>query len=207
MIIGLDFDNTIVNYDGVFHKAAVEWGLLPPKSAVTKQSVKEFMLSKGLSDIWTRLQGYVYGVLMEKAELYDGVESLLRSCREWGIRTVIISHKTKYPVLGPEYDLHKSAINWIINKGLLENTGYGLEENDIFFEQTKEKKFNRIASVGCSWFIDDLPEFLLDPKFPDEVNRIIFDPMNVHGSDGEILKLTSWREIEEFVGEELHLPV
>ena len=207
MIIGLDFDNTVVNYDGVFYQAILDWGLLPPKSSQTKQSIKEFMLSRGLSDTWTKLQGYVYGALMEKAELYDGVGSFLRSCREYGIGTYIISHKTKYPVLGPEYNLHKSALNWLKSKRLFENRRYGLDENDIFFEHTKEEKWNKIASSGCSWFIDDLPEFLLDPKFPNEVNRILFDPMNVHETDGEILKLTSWREIEDFVGEEVHSPV
>ena len=31
MLIGVDFDNTIVCYDGLFHRVAVEQGLIPQK--------------------------------------------------------------------------------------------------------------------------------------------------------------------------------
>jgi hypothetical protein len=36
----------------------------------------------------------------------------------------------------------------------------------VFLEPTKADKLTRIATLGCTHFIDDLPEFLSDPGFP-----------------------------------------
>ena len=36
MRIGIDFDNTIACYDGVFHQAALERGLIPPILPTTR---------------------------------------------------------------------------------------------------------------------------------------------------------------------------
>src|SRR6185437_11131914 len=40
MRIGIDFDNTIACYDGVFHAAALERGLIPKDLARDKNSVR-----------------------------------------------------------------------------------------------------------------------------------------------------------------------
>ena len=41
MLIGIDFDNTIVCYDRVFHKAALEKGLIPADLPPSKGRVRE----------------------------------------------------------------------------------------------------------------------------------------------------------------------
>jgi len=49
-------------------------------------------------------------------------------------------------------------------------------------------------------FVDDLPEFLAEPTFPKEVERILFDPSAKHSIDDFPFQLaTSWREIERLV--------
>jgi 5'(3')-deoxyribonucleotidase len=49
-------------------------------------------------------------------------------------------------------------------------------------------------------FIDDLPEFLGEPAFPKNVERILFDPSAVHSIDECPFQLArSWREIERLV--------
>ena len=52
----------------------------------------------------------------------------------------------------------------------------GLPEDRVFFAETKQGKLDRIRELDCSHYIDDLPEFLLEPGFPAEVERILFDP-------------------------------
>ncbi len=72
MRIGIDFDNTIACYDGVFHQAALERGLIPPDLARDKNSVRDHLNGSGRKDDFTELQGYVYGTRMELVSLYPG---------------------------------------------------------------------------------------------------------------------------------------
>jgi hypothetical protein len=48
----------------------------------------------------------------------------------------------------------------------------------VFFELTQQDKVARVAALGCEAFIDDLPEILAMPGFPDGMCRILFDPEN-----------------------------
>lgn len=189
MIIGIDFDNTIVNYDGVFAEAAAEKNVLPENSLKTKESVKRMLLSQGRETDWTKLQGYVYGTKMDDAGIYRGVEDFICQCAEIGWEVVIISHKTKHPVIGPHhYDLHSAALRWIKSTGL--------KLSDVFFETTRENKYSRIALTRCDIFVDDLPGFLLDSSFPKEVKRILFDPDNQHEDSNELMRFNSWEMIQ-----------
>lgn len=188
MIIGIDFDNTIVNYDRVFAEAAVEKNMLPDSGLKTKESVKQILLSQGRETDWTNLQGYVYGTKMDDAGIYQGVEDFICKCVESGWETVIISHKTNHPIIGPPYDLHSAALQWIKSTGL--------KLSDVFFETTRENKYARIALTRCDIFVDDLPGFLLDSSFPEEVKRILFDPDNQHEDSNELMRFNSWEMIQ-----------
>ena len=61
MRIGIDFDNTIACYDGVFHAAALERGLIPPHLGRDKNSVRDHLNGVGRNDDFTELQGYEIG--------------------------------------------------------------------------------------------------------------------------------------------------
>jgi len=41
--IGIDFDNTIVSYDTLFHRVALERGLIPISVPANKISVREYL--------------------------------------------------------------------------------------------------------------------------------------------------------------------
>ena len=47
MIIGLDFDNTIVSYDELFHRVALEGGLVPGDLPVRKEAVRDYLREAG----------------------------------------------------------------------------------------------------------------------------------------------------------------
>lgn len=187
MLIGVDFDNTIVCYDEVFYQAAVKQGLVPKETPVVKDAVRDYLRRCGQEDLWTELQGHVYGACMADAAPFPGVLDFFARCRERSISAYIISHKTRHPFRGQQYDLHQSARGWLKSKGL--------DGDHVFLELTKEAKLKRIAEVGCTHFIDDLPEFLGEPAFPRDVERILFDPNNHHPEARQFHRFASWPEI------------
>ena len=199
MHLGIDFDNTIVRYDGVFHQVAVEQGLIPPEIPVSKGEVRDYLRQCGREDDWTQLQGYVYGARMKDATPFPGVLDCFARFVKRGIIVCIISHKTRYPYMGPKYDLHQAAQQWLEQQGFFDQAQIGLSSDQVFFELTKQEKLDRIAKVGCTHFIDDLPEFLAEPGFPDGVERILFDPNKNHPTGHHFHRITSWMEIEKII--------
>ena len=195
MIVGVDFDNTIVCYDKAFHRAACERGLIPPDIPATKEQVRNYLRSIGKEDEWTELQGYVYGARMDTVEAFAGVISCLRFLKDQEIEIYIISHKTLYPFRGTCYNLHEAALNWMDTSGFLDEAG--LDIRHVFFELTKEEKLARIADMRCSHFIDDLPEILCAKGFPASTIRMLFSPGFHEGNEG-MLTFASWEEISAF---------
>ena len=168
MILGVDFDNTIVGYDRLFHAVAVERDLIPGDTEVSKNAVRDHLRGVGKENDWTELQGFVYGLRMSEADPIPGAMECLTQLLRRQIRIFIISHKTRHPYCGPKYDLHNAAWQWLEQQGFFEPSGMGLTKDAVFFETTKLQKLARIASVGCTHFIDDLPEILTDSHFPGE---------------------------------------
>lgn len=191
MKIGIDFDNTIICYDEVFNTVGIEKGLIPDSLPIGKSFVRDHLRQIGREVDWTWLQGYVYGTRLADAKLYDGVNDFLSFCTSKDIECCIISHKTKYPYSGEKYNLHTAALEWIKHEKL------GIE---VFFEITKENKVKRISDLGCSCFIDDLPEFLSLPGFLNPMVKILFDPLNKYIKfDSVFNRVISWREILSMV--------
>lgn len=191
MRIGIDFDNTIVSYDTLFHKVAVEQGVIPADLPQTKLAVRDYLRRQGQEGIWTEMQGYVYGARMDEAEAYPGVFDFLRWAGGRGIAISIISHKTRHPFIGPNYDLHEAARHWV--KAHLIDGGRNLVAPDeVFFELTKKEKIRRIEAVGCDYYIDDLPEILVADSFPHTTARILFDPDAHHDDAANLVRVRNW---------------
>jgi hypothetical protein len=119
-----------------------------------------------------------------------------RRCVEQGLPVCIISHKTRYPALGRPYDLHQAAHAWLEAQGFYDPRRIGLPRERVYFELTQQEKVNRIVQVGCSTFIDDLPEVLTHAGLPAELQRLLFDPHGHHAADGRLSHTASWAEIE-----------
>jgi hypothetical protein len=197
LIIGVDFDNTIVCYDALFHKICRERSLIPPDVPVNKSHVRNYLRNAGREDDWTEIQGYVYGARMAEAAPFPGVKAFFRAARLAGFGVCIISHKTRHPYKGGEYDLHRAAWDWLEHQGFFDPGEVGLPRAGVFFEMTKPEKLARVALCGCTHFIDDLPEFLAEPDFPVTTRRVLFDPNNLHPGDGAFTRITSWIEAGE----------
>jgi hypothetical protein len=192
MVIGVDFDNTIVCYDRLFHCVAAERALIPATLSADKESIRNYLREQGREDDWTELQGLVYGVRIGEAEPFPGVREFFLACRRRGIPVHIVSHKTRLPVRGPQVDLHQAARGWLESRGFHEDAEIGLPAEQVFFAETKQGKLQRIGDLRCSHYVDDLPEFLLEPAFPAEVERVLFDPWNRHGGRVPFARVPSW---------------
>ena len=191
--IGIDFDNTIVSYDALFHKVAREQDLVPERIAVNKVAVRDHLRSIGREERWTELQGYVYGARMKEASAYPGAVEFMRACIRAGHELAIVSHKTRHPYLGPKYDLHAAARGWVATH-LAGEGGCLIPEGRVFFELTKEEKLARIGELACDVFIDDLPEIFASPAFPRCAKPLLFDPEGHHVVPGTPT-FSSWAQI------------
>jgi hypothetical protein len=197
MRVGLDFDNTIVSYDALFHKLALEGGWIAADLPRSKLLVRDHLRRIGKEDVWTEMQGLVYGARMAEAESFPGVPDFLRWARSEGVEIFIVSHKTRYPFLGPQYDLHAAAREWI-EQSLRDDRGPFIQPANAYFELTKEQKCARLGELNCAVFVDDLPELLTSPDFPLHVEPLLFDPEGHYGSVG-LQTVSSWRDVHRIV--------
>ncbi len=188
MILGFDFDNTIIRYDALFHRVAREEGLIDASIPVNKNAVRDHLRSAGNEEAWTQMQGTVYGARMQEAQAFPGAIETLRALRDAGHTLYIISHKTRYPYLGERHDLHASARSWI------EAHLHGvLPSEHVLFHEKKEEKIARIGALGCAAFVDDLPEILLHAAFPAGVTRYLFaEEADAHPA---YTRLRDWAEV------------
>lgn len=183
MRIGIDFDNTIACYDGVFHAAALERGLIDASLGHDKNSVRDHLNGTGRKDAFTELQGYVYGARMDLVAPYEGAVDFIRDARSAGHDVFIVSHKTRHPMLGEPYDLHAAARGFLRARSICGTDG-PVDDDRAHFELTKEEKVARAAALDVDVFIDDLPEILAMDGWPTSTRRILFDP-DGHHPEGE----------------------
>jgi hypothetical protein len=203
MRIGIDFDNTIACYDGVFHAAALERGLIPSDLGRDKNSVRDHLNGSGRKDDFTELQGYVYGARMDLVSPYPGFADFVAAARKAGHDLFIVSHKTRHPILGPQHDMHAAARGFLTDRGLMGSAAAQIAPDRVFFELTKDEKVARAATLGCEVFIDDLPEILGMAGFPDRMRKVLFDPENQFASKATPFdRRAAWVEIAaDFVRE------
>lgn len=177
MLVGLDFDNTIVDYQEAIAALSDSIPNLPKNLLRSKINVRNFLREGNREPEWTAFQGEVYGPGMKFAKPYPEAISCMKSLQNAGHSLVIISHRSRHPYAGPMYDLHAYARSWIADH--LQSTGLFARQADIQvvnFLETKTEKIEKISSLGCNVFLDDLPELLLDTEFPMGVHKYLFDP-------------------------------
>ena len=195
-IIGIDLDNTIVCYNRLFHHVALLEELIPFDLETSKTAVRDYLREQNKEDAWTELQGMVYGKHMYLASSYQGFSEFIERMNSLGRECRIISHRTQYPVIGPHYDLHQFAWQWLSKQGYIEM--WNFDEKKVFFELTIDDKLERIKSENCSVFIDDLPEFLDRPEMPKHLRPILFDPESNY-QNSRLDRASSWEQICQMI--------
>lgn len=174
-LLGLDFDNTLVRYDKLFHRLATEKGLIKHTVGANKTAIRNYLREVGKEEDFTLLQGEVYGPRILDAEPADGMLTALKELNQRGIPMVLVSHKTRLPYKGPAHDLHKAAWEWLEKYDFLSTSGLNWKREQVYFEESKQAKVDRIKSLNCTHYIDDLPEIL--EYIPDNIIKILYDPI------------------------------
>jgi hypothetical protein len=194
--IGIDFDNTMINYDDVFCASAKRSGLIGSNVPRRKQDIRDAIRKFPDGELtWQRLQGQVYGKGIAEAAMAAGCKAFLKRCRIEGCVVVVVSHKTEYGHYDPDrVNLRKAALDWMVAQGLFDGE-YGITQGNVYFESTRAEKLGRIAVLGLTHFIDDLEEVLTDPDFPPNVKRILFDEEGMRHA-ASYIACSTWLEIE-----------
>lgn len=156
-------------------------GLLPPDAREpSKLEIRTWLQGQGRNDLWTELQGWIYGPAMARATVFPGALEFIRRALELGHQVWILSHRTRKPALGPAYDLWTSALVWLDRENFFRRAGR-LRRSEVFLAPSREEKIRQMIRLGCTDFIDDLPEVFLNPLFPRSIRAHLFDPGREHG--------------------------
>lgn len=198
MVIGVDFDNTLVCYDRVFLRLAGEAGLSGLTATDRQKAVREAARSSPDGDLaWQRLQGQAYGPRIQEAEPFEGALGFLARCRQAGVRTWVISHKTRFASIDPTgTDLREAAKAWMEQHGFFSPTT-GIEARHFLFGATRQEKIAHIKASGCTHFIDDLEETFQEADFPSSVQGVLFAPGGAEPSEhlSRLWVARSWQDI------------
>jgi len=201
-VIGIDFDNTLICYDEVFHRLAVEAELVVPESPRKQKAVREAARRSPEGDLaWQRLQGQAYGPRIQEATPAPGAMAFLERCRAADLAVHIISHKTQQASIDPSRtDLQAAARDWLAVHGFFsEATGLGPQH--FLCGVTRSAKIDLIRERRCTYFIDDLVETFREQRFPAHVQAILYAPGG-EAAPGDLSGLVvarTWFEIQERV--------
>ena len=197
MIIGIDFDNTIIDYSKLFQILAKEKKILKKNLKFNKELLKDFLIKDNRENEWTIIQGEIYGRYIMKAKLFRGFIKLFRYLLKRNIKIYIVSHKTKYPYLGKKINLRKAATKWIKKNIIDINKDLHFSMKDVYFENNIKKKINRIVKLKCDIFIDDLPQIL--NLLPKNINKFLFNSSLKKKSKKNFKIIESWIEFYNLI--------
>ena len=195
MLIGLDFDNTIVCYDRAIAHLAETLPDLPADLPRTKLTLRDFLRRSNREPEWTAFQGSIYGPGMTFADPFAQALEVMQTLKDMGHSLSIVSHRSLRPYAGPAYDLHAAARGWVQER--LACTGL-VQNESVFFYETREQKIAAVSTMGCEVFLDDLPEVLADAHFPQSCQAILFDPEKSH-MQSEHTRIAHWSELPSLI--------
>jgi len=200
LVIGIDFDNTLVVYDELFQKLAEQRGVLAPPVPRGKKEIRDAIRQLPEGEIhWQRLQAAAYGPRIGEARLAEGVMEFLDRCRQESARVYVVSHKTlRAGYDETDTDLRQAAMNWMEANGLFRDDGSGLRPERVYFGSTRQEKIEYLRCLGCTHFIDDLEETFCEPSFPASVDKILYAPHTPDHTLPGVRVARSWKQINGY---------
>ena len=109
---------------------------------------------------------------------------------------VLVSHKTRKPYKGPA-TIFIMAWKWLDKYQFFFKNGLNWTEDQVYFENSKQEKVERIIELGCTHYIDDLPEII--EMLPSNINKIIYTNGKSIKMRGAI-EMHHWNEAEFLCG-------
>jgi len=201
MIIGIDFDNTIVDYTPLFRDVALERNWIGEDFPCSKKSVRDRIRQLPDGEMcWRDVQALVYGPRILKASPFAGVAEFFHRAREANHEIHIVSHKTEFAANDRDKNcnLRDAATGWLEKNGFAGDSTRHTSAH-VHFADTGHEKATRIAELGCAVFIDDLIKTFEEEAFPKATERYLFAPggENYPGFSGTVVR--TWDEIRQAV--------
>ena len=81
---------------------------------------------------------------------------------------------------------------WLEKNNFFDVENVGLSKDKVHFNLTKEEKINKIETIGCDYFIDDLPEIL--KLINKKTIKILYSPQNNY-KDLDYIILNKWENL------------
>ncbi len=188
MKIGFDLDNTIAIYEKVFSELGKKLSNVPAEYTENKTKLADYLRNNGREAEWTKLQGEAYGPHMKHAIVAPYFKETLQKLLEQGKACYVVSHRTKHPDSGAQYNLHATAKKWLLKY-------FRNSFTDIYFEETIEKKIERIHMLELEVFVDDLEKVLKRINLPKR-NLFQYGPKNEHS---EWMHLKDWNAFQDLI--------
>ena len=172
MLVGIDLDNTILDYSIVLIKMAEFLNLKVPVSGYDKAVFKTSVISEFSESHWTKLQALIYGPMSLEARIFPGFPEFIELISKKGWDYSIISHRSVLAAGDTSIKLQeyaKLAISRIL-KGVI-------DEDKIFFGCSFEQKIRIITDQRCDIFIDDLQSVVDELSYSKhDIFTVQFDP-------------------------------
>jgi hypothetical protein len=200
MTIGVDFDNTVINYNRLIYKQARDLNLIPNDTPLKKKTIRDHIRKKPDGEAaWQKIQAAVYGCCIHQAELINGVLGFFQTCLKKRITIYIVSHKTQFARRAPRGpNLIQNAMTWMTDKGFFSLYKSGFSKENVFFEPTRSAKIERIRALGCTHFIDDLEETFAESTFPDHCEKILYSSPPSSMTNSYLIHMKNWQEIYHY---------
>ena len=199
--LGIDFDHTIVDYGNIFAERASNLGYLESSVERTKDEVKKLLKESDEGDKkWGILQAEVYSEGIGSAKIMEGFESFVEECRRLSLSLAIVSHKSKNNPFDPQNrNLQQPALDWMRTNRFFDESGFGFDLGHIYLVETLEDKIEKINTLNCSHFIDDLLSVLLHPLFPKSTRNIHFSTEAINYNSLPVDYTGNWRNIQDYL--------
>jgi hypothetical protein len=198
--VGIDFDNTLADYDALFRELAAERSLVTAPATMTKRELRDAVRTLPDGEVeWQKLQALAYGPLIHRARVPDGALGLIEALIAAGAAVAVVSHKTPTAGYGDgRTDLRVAATAFMESHGFFSEVPARLRRSDVYFELTRHAKLKRILSLGCTHFIDDLEETFREPSFPSGTFRVLYAPAGAPESQFYTVART-WPEVGDLI--------
>jgi hypothetical protein len=195
MRIGIDFDNTIVNYNKIFVEAAKNKKFITSSWFGNKEQLKKELSTK--KNKWQIIQGLVYGPLMMNATCFPGLKKFLIKASFSNYKLYIISHKTIYGHFDEtKTNLRLQALSWLQKNNFFDLNEISLKKENVFFCNDREAKINKINELSLDFMIDDLSE-IFDNVIPKKTKKILFNENLILTKADYICK--NWDQISNLI--------
>jgi phosphoserine phosphatase len=171
--IGLDLDNTLIDYSHSYSTLATQFGLADEYK--TRWAIRARLRDSPPRDYeWQRFQYLLYTQGLQTARISAGAIKFMLSCKGHNDQIFIVSHKTRLTSKSvglPIMNLRDLARDFLVRSSVIPHL---VVPHNIYFEETQEKKVDRLNSLELDVVVDDLEEVLGNPLINPEARLILY---------------------------------